>query len=198
MTHILNAAVKYKTRSPDELLWDSQVITQFILVLYETPYHIHPHTLNCKMRNRLGNEYEATTPDLLQTTLPGRATFLPFGQKPFASCQNNREISLSAEPGLWSKSDPERHLREKQSIQCGDTFNTIVLQYRDRDDILTPRPMVISRPGAIYPWSPHTYRPHLAIYRQIWPARSPDLSPIESCRQLGAGKLQYLASLQEN
>ncbi|GFT60957.1 transposable element Tcb2 transposase [Trichonephila clavipes] len=101
------------------------------------------------------------------------------------------------------RSDPafivERHTAISQgvtvwgAISLGHTIILVVLQgtltaRRYVDDILTPivLPMLSSRPGAIY--QQDNARPHTARLSQQclqgydvlpWPARSPDLSPIE-------------------
>ncbi|GFU29239.1 DDE_3 domain-containing protein [Trichonephila clavipes] len=100
------------------------------------------------------------------------------------------------------RSDPafivERHTAISQGVTVGSNFwdtrsSLVVLQgtltaRRYVDDILTPivLPMLSSRPGAIY--QQDNARPHNALLSQQclqgydvlpWPARSPDLSPIE-------------------
>ncbi|GFW15039.1 HTH_Tnp_Tc3_2 domain-containing protein [Trichonephila clavipes] len=103
--------------------------------------------------------------------------------------------------GQWS--DPafivERHTTISQGVTVWgaiswDTRSSLVVLQgtltarRYVDDILTPivLPMLSSRPGAIY--QQDNARPHTARFSQQclqgydvlpWPARSPDLSPIE-------------------
>ncbi|GFV42714.1 HTH_Tnp_Tc3_2 domain-containing protein [Trichonephila clavipes] len=88
-------------------------------------------------------------------------------------------------------SDPIRHLLSifTRCDSVGNNFlgHTIIFSgptlTRYVDDILTPivLPMLSSRPGAIY--QQDNARPHTARlsqqYDPTWPARSPDLSPIE-------------------
>ncbi|GFV60585.1 transposable element Tcb1 transposase [Trichonephila clavipes] len=117
-------------------------------------------------------------------------------------------FSLSADDHrtrVWrrtgQRSDPafivERHTAISQGVTVWgaiswDTRSSLVVLQgtltarRYVDDILTPivLPMLSSRPGAIYQQDnarPHTARLPNNVFKDIlpWPARSPDLSPIE-------------------
>ncbi|GFU11153.1 DDE_3 domain-containing protein [Trichonephila clavipes] len=120
------------------------------------------------------------------------------------------------------RSDPafivERHTAISQGVTVGsnflDTRSSLVVPFKALlltaqmrvDDILTPivLPMLSSRPGAIY--QQDNARPHTARLSQQclqgmtslpWPARSPDLSPIEHVWTLGR-QLQPIPRYEEN